>query len=290
MPKTGNRSPGRARRGRADHPKRRKKTQPISAQIFVTLRERILSNQYAKSGGLPPELTLMDEFKVSRHTIRSALHKLVIDGFIERRRGRGMGTTIVQRDREQGTWAVGSLDQMLGEVSPGEVLFAGAVPGNRFPEMARLFGLGDGESLFQVIRLMHTPRGPASYSTVFTRLEFGTRVPVGLIASKFFLTLLEEYCGLRAVKARQVTSAAIAPPSAQRALGLNEDAPALVLQRTFLSRSGEPIEHVEMYCRPDTYAQVIDFYREDDITLATADRQRPKDARESKRPVLHRSI
>src|SRR6476660_10265459 len=107
MPKT-RLQPSRLPSRRGERPlSRRKKAEPISAQIFATLRQRILRNEYAKSGILPPELTLVDEFKVSRYTVRSALQKLVIDGFIERRRG--AGTTILQRDVQQGTWSAGSL-------------------------------------------------------------------------------------------------------------------------------------------------------------------------------------
>jgi GntR family transcriptional regulator len=274
MPVANERNTRTTRRREARPLRRSKNAEPISAQIFATLRQRILDNEYAKSGSLPPELELVKEFRVSRYTVRSALQKLVIDGFIERRRG--TGTTIVQRDSQPGTWSVGSLDQMLGAASPGEVLFAGAVPGNRFPKVARLFGIGADESLFQVIRLIQSPRGPLSYSTVFTRLEFGNRVPKQDLPSQFFLTLLEEHCGLRAVRARQVASAAIPPPAAQRALGLGENDPALVLQRTFLTRSGEPIEHVEMYCHADLYAQIVDFYREDEISSASTTRSRSK--------------
>jgi len=266
MPKAKPRS-SRSVKQEAKPLKRGKNSEPISAQIHATLRQRILKNEYGTSGSLPPELDLVSEFGVSRFTIRAALQKLVIDGVIERRRG--TGTTIVQRQPGQGTWSVGSLDQMLGEVLPGEVLFAGAVPGEGFPKVAQLFGIGSGQSLFQVIRLLRAPRENVLYSTMFTRVEFGSRIPKQLLPQQLFLTLLEKYCGLRAVRARQVASAAIAPVAVRKALGLKEHDPALVLQRTFLSRSGEPIEHVETFCRSDTYSQVVDFYREDDLPQPT---------------------
>lgn len=276
MPKVTRRSGSGDRQGDTRKRSRRTNGEPISAQIFGTLRQRILKNEYARSGMLPPELTLMSEFKVSRHTIRAALQKLVTDGLIERRRG--TGTTIVQRDPPQGSWAIGSLDQVLGGVSPGEVLFAGPVPASEYPRIAEIFGVTAKETVFQVIRLLQSPRGPVSYSTVFTRMEFGTRVPKELIATQLFLTLLEKHCGLRATRARQVTSAALPPPAAQRALGVHELDPVLVLQRTFMSRSGEPIEHVDMYCRSDTYAQIVDFYRDDVMAAAGGNGRAESDA------------
>jgi GntR family transcriptional regulator len=263
-----------ARVGNGDAKKRRRKrAEPINARIFATLRHRIIGGKYAKTGRLPPELNLMSEFKVSRHTVRTALQKLVVDGLIERRRG--TRTVIVQRDAPQGTWAIASLDQMVGSFFGAEDLSVGPVPARDYPEVARLFGIGKDGTIFRAIRVLKSEARPLAYSTVFTRVEFGSRVPRKLVRSEFFLKLLEKYCGLRAARARQVASAAIAPAEAREALELAENAPALVLQRTFFTRSGEPIEHVHMYCRPDNYEQVVDFYREDDIVRAASKAARP---------------
>jgi GntR family transcriptional regulator len=257
--------------------RKRKRAEPINVRIFSTLRQRIIGGKYAKTGRLPPELNLMSEFKVSRHTVRTALQKLVVDGLIERRRG--TRTLIVQRDTPPGTWAIASLDQMVGRFFGAEDLMVGPVPAKDYPDVAHLFGIGDDGSLFRAVRVLRSEVGPLAYSTVFTRTEFGSRVPRKLLRSEFFLKLLEKYCGLRAARARQVASAAIAPAAARSALELKENDPALVLQRTFFTRSGEPIEHVHMYCRPDNYAQIVDFYREDDMVRAASKAVRPMTGR-----------
>ena len=104
--------------------KKPKKKIPINAKIYTTLRRRIVKAAYAKSGYLPPELDLMDEFRVSRHTIRTALQKLVVDGLIERQRGTRTKSFDVTRRKEFG--AIGSLDQMVGEfLCSGRSLRAG---------------------------------------------------------------------------------------------------------------------------------------------------------------------
>ena len=255
-----------SRRGPAPTTERNKKPKkkiPINAKIYTTLRRRIVKAAYAKSGYLPPELDLMDEFRVSRHTIRTALQKLVVDGLIERQRG--TRTKIVRRDPAQGIWAIGSLDQMVGEFYAADDLSARVVKAARYPEMARLFGVSKAGSLFRVVRIMKSPPGIQNYSTIFTRVEFGTRVPRDLIPTDYFLKLLEKHCGLQAARVRQVASAHIPPPAARRALGLKDKQPTLALQRTFLTRSGDPIEHIYLYCHPDNYAEiVVEFYREFD--------------------------
>ncbi len=273
-------SSSRPRPAPANRSKLKRNSQPINARIFTTLRQRIIAGKYAKTGRLTPELALMSEFKVSRHTIRTALQKLASDGLIERRRG--TQTVIVQRDPPEQTWAVGSLDRMLGNFYASDELFVGPVSAKRHPDMARLFGVDRDQSLFQVIRILKSVDGPLSYSKAFTRLEFGSRVPRKLVSSQFFLTLLEQYCGLRAARARQVASAAIATGPVRRALGLKEGDPVLVLERTFYTRSGEPIEHVHIFCRPDVYPQIVEFYREDDIASVEPASVQPKRGRRTR--------
>lgn len=56
--------------------------------IAEKLRHRIADGAFP-DGRVPPELVLMDDFQVSRHTIRAALQRLVTDGLIERRAGSG---------------------------------------------------------------------------------------------------------------------------------------------------------------------------------------------------------
>jgi DNA-binding GntR family transcriptional regulator len=56
---------------------------------------RIEDGTYAVGGMLPTELTLCDEYQVSRHTIREALRRLRDAGLIKRRRR--IGTEVVAR-------------------------------------------------------------------------------------------------------------------------------------------------------------------------------------------------
>src|SRR5205085_1065842 len=82
--------------------------------------------------GLPPELVLVEEFGVSRHTVRAALQRLVADGLIERRAG--LGTTVTKR-AAGGSWLIGSLDELLEyQVDQIELLDARLVPGKDFPQ------------------------------------------------------------------------------------------------------------------------------------------------------------
>jgi hypothetical protein len=60
-------------------------------------------------------------------------------------------------------------------------------------------------------------------------------------------------------KAIQVAQALAAAKPIARMLDLAVGAPLLLLERTFLTRDGIPLEHAQIFCRPDRYRQIIEF-------------------------------
>jgi GntR family transcriptional regulator len=70
---------------------------PLYQRIAAQLRSRITSGQLKPGDKLPPEPKLVEEFGVSRDTVRDATALLVHEGLVERVPGRGGG--MVVRDR-----------------------------------------------------------------------------------------------------------------------------------------------------------------------------------------------
>src|SRR6188472_4523608 len=68
---------------------------PLYHQIYVLLREQILSGVYADQALVPTEQALGERFGVSRITAKRALDELAAEGLVVRQRGRG--TTVVGR-------------------------------------------------------------------------------------------------------------------------------------------------------------------------------------------------
>ncbi len=66
-------------------------------QIYAELKEEILSGKYLKGDWFPPERVLKDRFATTHLTVRNALAKLVLEGYIERYSGKG---TVVIYARE----------------------------------------------------------------------------------------------------------------------------------------------------------------------------------------------
>jgi DNA-binding LacI/PurR family transcriptional regulator len=89
-------------------------------KIYAELKEEILSGKYKKGDWFPPERVLKNRFNTTHLTVRNALAKLVLEGYIERYSGKG---TVVLYAQGRPQWArktlrfaqaeaiIGSLDQ-----------------------------------------------------------------------------------------------------------------------------------------------------------------------------------
>ena len=58
-------------------------------KIYAELKEEILSGKYRKGDWFPPERVLKSRFSTTHLTVRNALAKLVLEGYIERYSGKG---------------------------------------------------------------------------------------------------------------------------------------------------------------------------------------------------------
>ena len=82
-------------------------------QIYRELKEEILSGKYRKGDWFPPERVLKERFNTTHLTVRNALAKLVLEGYIERYSGKG---TLVIYARERSTAPRRSLKFSLAHV------------------------------------------------------------------------------------------------------------------------------------------------------------------------------
>ncbi|WP_028042819.1 GntR family transcriptional regulator [Candidatus Stoquefichus massiliensis] len=62
---------------------------PLWSQLYDILESRIINGEYKEGEVLPSEMLLMEEFNVSRITVRQAMDKLLNAKLISRKRGKG---------------------------------------------------------------------------------------------------------------------------------------------------------------------------------------------------------
>lgn len=234
---------------------------PLYSRILEIGRRRIAAGQWAAGAPLPTDEALMQEFGVSRHTVRVALNELVTEGVIERFPGRG--SFIVPPARRRGGWSIGSLEDLIDTsfVHRYDVLSARVVRGRVHATAARALGVPAGEGLFHVRAVRSSPAGPYAYSDVWFPRPIGEKLPRHLMSERPLILLVEEFAGPPPWEARQRARAEAADADAARRLRVRVGHPLLVLERTYFDRDGHAIEHARVRHRTDRYEQTVTFSR-----------------------------
>jgi GntR family transcriptional regulator len=229
-------------------------------QVYLVLRDRILSGAVGFGSKLPTEIELAQVHGVSRVTVRRALGELAHERLIERRPS--AGTRVIYRPSPTPIAAdiSGVLANLadMGRRTAVELLAFEYVPAEG--AVAEALGSSSDQLLQRSIRVRSVDGLPFSYLT--------THVPEGVsvtftrqeLASRPLLDLLER-AGVKVEHARQRISAGLATPDVARALGVRTGSPLIELVRIVYDQAGCGVEHLHALYRPDRYAFEIDLVR-----------------------------
>ncbi|MBW8482733.1 GntR family transcriptional regulator [Actinomadura parmotrematis] len=222
---------------------------PLHARLADALRERIVSGALAVGAPLPSEAHLVEEFALSRGTVRQALSALRHEGLIEGGRGRRP----VVRRRPMGQ----PFETFLSFTA--WALQSGHVPGQRTielarrgagPEAAAALGVAPGEPVVDVLRLRLLDGEPvmlerSTFTLAIGRLLFDFDPDAGSI----YAGLHER--GVDIAGATHTIDAIAAPGEDARLLGVAKGGPLLRERRTATTTGGDPVEYADDRYRPD---------------------------------------
>ncbi len=221
---------------------------PLWAQLEQDLRRRLDGREFDER--FPTDSELVEEYGVSRHTVREAIRHLNTTGILHRERGRG---TIVNRaEFEQ---PLGALYSLFDSVeSSGAVQRSTVVDlrGTTDPAVAERLGLEPDAALLYLERIRFADDEPLAIDRAWLPLE----IAAPLLDSDFEHTALydelEHRCGVRPTRGWE-RIAPINPTAADRQrLGMRRNEAAFFLER--LGRAeGQPIEWRTTTIRGDRY-------------------------------------
>lgn len=123
---------------------------PLWAQLFDILLERIVSKEYHAGDKMPTDLDIMDEFDVSRMTVRQAMNKLINEGYIERRRGKG--TVVLEKENKIETVLKSSFNGVMekNDIKNRRVLKVERVQADQ--EVANFFNISTNDEVLRLVR------------------------------------------------------------------------------------------------------------------------------------------
>jgi GntR family transcriptional regulator len=238
---------------------------PLYYQLENVLREKITSGAYAGGERLPTEIELIEEYKVSRITVRQALQALSEDGLIERKQGRG--TYVAERKSKKRKFTgtihlTGSLDELIamGMETPVKVLEMNRVDADLHE--AELLQLKIGTPIYRLKRLRMNENKPFGLIINYLPEEIGSRLTVAELSSGALLHTIESKLGYHLETATQEIKAELADPYVANLLDVRVGTALLSIERTVYTDKGVPVEYVHTLYRSDLYGYSVKLVRE----------------------------
>ncbi len=240
---------------------------PLYYQLEHMLREKINSGAFVPGDRLPTESDLIEQYSVSRITVRQALATLADDGLIERRQGRG--TFVAERRTRKKTFEgtihlTGSLDELIqmGLNTPVKLLEMNQVKASAHE--AEILKVKPGAPIYHLKRLRERDGKP--FSLIVNKLpeDIGAQLTREELESGALLQVLETKLGLKLHDARQMIRAELADPYVASLLEVRIGSPLLSIERTVYAEDGRPVEYVYTLYRSDLYSYSVYLTRDDE--------------------------
>ncbi len=222
---------------------------PLHQQVFLVLRDRILSRRYDVGEMLPSEDDLSRMFAVSRTTIRNALGALSVVGLIEKRQG--IGTFVrepgaVMPMRSSMSDMVSHIHEIGRTTSAQLIEFDYRRPPRRVQEMFN----ADDDDLFQyAIRVRRLKQRPILFITSYLPEAIGRQFGAADLEKNMVFDLLKN-AGVRLKSGEQWVSAVLAEPTVAARLAIEVGSPLLRIERMHFDQKNAPVEYLEILAVP----------------------------------------
>jgi GntR family transcriptional regulator len=242
--------------GEPEERRRTGRVSPLYHEVYLALRDRILSGGLPADEALPAEPALADLYRVSRVTIRRTLDQLAAEGLV--RRVRGVGTFPCPPD--------GAADRTkLGGPVDALISIEGATTAVNLswrevePEGAILAAFGRGLCL-RIVRVRSLRGAPMSLTTLHVPARHKGVLSPDDPAEIPVMAVIERN-GTAPERAEQVITAVPASPLAAEKLGTQEGAPLICMRRLVLDRDRAPVLHQESLYTPDRFEYSLTLSR-----------------------------
>jgi GntR family transcriptional regulator len=234
-------------------------------QIYMVLREQLLSGQFPARQAIPSEVALAEQYGVSRVTIRATLDKLEQDGLISREKGRGTFPIPAKPLVSKAAPADmrGFLDSLvqLGLRTKAKVLeFEYTVPP---PLIAQRLSLPPGSVVLRSTRLYTSKGAPFAYATGYLREELGRTFTKADLDKGPMLPLIQR-AGVRVARVEQIVTSRLADPKTAELLEVPIGSALTLMERVIYDENNRPLDVYLGLYRPDRYTFQLNLERPPD--------------------------
>ncbi|MEK3936359.1 GntR family transcriptional regulator [Sporosarcina sp. FSL W7-1349] len=221
---------------------------PLHIQLKRAIEKNINNRLYKEK--IPSERELIENFAVSRSTVREAINLLVIEGILEKRHG--IGTFITSRpinDWPGNLYSTTEIIQMMG-MEPGARLIDHYKTKLSEP-IASLTGLDEG---YYIKRLRYANHIPMGIERHYYPVEIGEKLLQFDLNDATMYDLLEKELNIRLGESDQTVTSTLLSEEDIELISKDNQPHALRVERVIRDNEGAFIEYEDALYRPDLYA------------------------------------
>ncbi len=233
---------------------------PLYYQFKQSLLERFENDEFPAGRPIPPEMDLMNQYGISRATVRRAMQEMEHEGYIHRTPGRG---TFVLRTRiRRGLTRLSSFTedmQQRGKAVTSRLLdFARKVPP---PHIAQQFGLGPEEALLYIYRLRLADGSPIVLNASYIQLPPEISITEKEMRAAGSLWALLERKGLHLIEADRVIEAVLASEERANLLEVPVGVALLLVEGMAYTINHIPVEYSQVITSGERYKYSVHLER-----------------------------
>jgi GntR family transcriptional regulator len=236
----------------------REKGVPLYYQLDTILRKKILSGEIAPGAPFPTEDLLVQQYNISRITVRQALASLEKDRLIIRKQGKG---TFVAEKIERaelpklsGTGNdlvdISSQDSRRIKIMTKVIGFSRLLANKTITDY---LGIPEGNEIIRVERVRLANEKPLYHLLNYLPIDIGEKLNARALKSKTLTHLMETDLKITIKKAVQTIEADIVDSYIGAILEAREGDPCLILRRVVYEKDGRAIEYLVATFRADRY-------------------------------------
>ncbi|CAM3290170.1 GntR family transcriptional regulator [Stackebrandtia soli] len=223
--------------------------EPLYAQVERALAARIIA-EMAPGDRLPTEDRIIEEFQVSRITVRRAIANLVARKLAIVVQGKGAFAARPVVDQPL-TALTGFVEDMRAIGLEASAVLVSLTEEHAEREVAEALRLPWGATVTRIERTRKAEGRPLSFDRTFVPVDIGRKLAEDDLAEVPIFTLLEEKYGIPLVDADYTLQAAAASETVAAALDCPVGAPVLRITRTTRTVGGRPIDYELLHYRGD---------------------------------------
>jgi len=231
---------------------------PLYHQLFLQLRDEIMSGRRSHGDIMPTEAELCEHYGVSRITARRALAELSESGLVERRRRTGTRVIFRSPGRPLEAGVDQAVEALVAFGRQTEVRLIGLDEDPAAPDICDLLGLPQGAAVVHARRLRLLDGEPLGLVSSWMPSAIAAHIPASGLATTPVFELLRA-AGLVIGSAHQTIMAELANAELAEWLRIPQRSALLMIERLVRDGTGAPILLTRAHYRADRYRITLDL-------------------------------